>query len=139
MANRLPWTAILAALVGGVLSEPYRSSYVAILAELEKGVVAGLEGKRLAVRRTLIALGGEIRESAPKTRRGLRQIAIDKDTVAALREWRRAQLRERLGHATVAITMDTYTHAIPALQEEAAELNAGLVAGRLGTAVPWHP
>jgi integrase len=27
---------------------------------------------------------------------------------------------ERLGHATVAITLDTYSHAIPALQEEAA-------------------
>jgi len=27
---------------------------------------------------------------------------------------------ERLGHATIAITLDTYSHAIPALQEEAA-------------------
>ena len=34
---------------------------------------------------------------------------------------------ERLGHATVSITLDTYSHAIPALQEEAAELIAGLV------------
>ena len=34
---------------------------------------------------------------------------------------------ERLGHATVAITMDTYTHAVPALQEEAAERIAALV------------
>ena len=34
---------------------------------------------------------------------------------------------ERLGHATVAITLDTYSHAIPALQEEAAERIAGLV------------
>ena len=25
---------------------------------------------------------------------------------------------ERLGHATVSITLDTYSHAIPALQEE---------------------
>lgn len=38
-------------------------------------------------------------------------------------------MSERLGHATVAITMDTYTHAIPALQQEAAELIAGLAAG----------
>ena len=38
---------------------------------------------------------------------------------------------ERLGHATVAITLDTYSHAIPAMQEEAAVLIAGLVfAGR---------
>jgi len=38
---------------------------------------------------------------------------------------------ERLGHATVSITLDTYSHAIPAMQEEAAALIAGLVfAGR---------
>ncbi len=32
---------------------------------------------------------------------------------------------ERLGHATVAITLDTYSHAIPALQEEAAAQDRG--------------
>ena len=36
-------------------------------------------------------------------------------------------ISERLGHATVSITLDTYSHAIPALQEEAAERIAGLV------------
>ena len=35
---------------------------------------------------------------------------------------------ERLGHATVSITLDTYSHAIPAMQEEAATLIAALVA-----------
>jgi integrase len=34
---------------------------------------------------------------------------------------------ESLGHATVSITLDTYAHAIPAMQEEAAALIAGLV------------
>jgi integrase len=34
---------------------------------------------------------------------------------------------ERLGHATVSITLDTYSHAIPAMQEEAAALIAHLV------------
>ncbi len=34
---------------------------------------------------------------------------------------------ERLGHATIAITLDTYSHAIPAMREEAAALIAGLV------------
>jgi integrase len=34
---------------------------------------------------------------------------------------------ERLGHATVSITLDTCSHAIPATQEEAATLIAGLV------------
>ena len=38
---------------------------------------------------------------------------------------------ERLEHATVSITLDTYSHAIPALQEEAAALIAGLVLGAL--------
>lgn len=34
---------------------------------------------------------------------------------------------ERLGHASVGITLDTYSHAMPALQEEAAEkIDAGL-------------
>ena len=36
---------------------------------------------------------------------------------------------ERLGHATVAITLDTYSHAIPAMQEEAAAKIAELVFG----------
>jgi integrase len=36
-------------------------------------------------------------------------------------------ISERLGHATVSITFDTVSHAIPALQEEAAERIAGLV------------
>jgi integrase len=34
---------------------------------------------------------------------------------------------ERLGHATVAMTLDIYSHAIPAMQEEAAQLVAELV------------
>jgi integrase len=37
---------------------------------------------------------------------------------------------ERLGHATVAITLDTYSHAIPAMQEEAAARIAELVFAR---------
>ena len=34
---------------------------------------------------------------------------------------------DRLGHATVAFTLDVYSHAVPALQEEAAERVAALV------------
>ncbi len=36
---------------------------------------------------------------------------------------------ERLGHSTIAITLDTYSHAIPAMQESAAERVARLVLG----------
>jgi integrase len=38
-------------------------------------------------------------------------------------------MSDRLGHATVAFTLDTYTHAVPALEEEAAETVARLVLG----------
>jgi integrase len=34
---------------------------------------------------------------------------------------------EHLGHATMVITLDTYSHAIPALREGEAERIAGLV------------
>lgn len=34
---------------------------------------------------------------------------------------------ERLGHATVSMTLDVYSHAIPALQAEAADTVAGLI------------
>jgi integrase len=34
---------------------------------------------------------------------------------------------ERLGHASVTITLDTYSHAIPAMRETAASLVAALV------------
>jgi integrase len=34
---------------------------------------------------------------------------------------------ERLGHANVSITLDTYSHSIPAMQADAAERIAALV------------
>jgi integrase len=36
---------------------------------------------------------------------------------------------ERLGHSDVGITLNTYSHAIPAMEAEAAEKVASLVAG----------
>ena len=38
-------------------------------------------------------------------------------------------VQERLGHATIAITLDTYSHAIPAMQEDAATKIAALLEG----------
>jgi integrase len=35
---------------------------------------------------------------------------------------------ERLGHSTITITLDTYSHALPSMQREAAETVAALVA-----------
>jgi integrase len=34
---------------------------------------------------------------------------------------------ERLGHSSISLTLDTYSHAIPAMQEEAAERVAGML------------
>lgn len=36
-------------------------------------------------------------------------------------------VQERLGHANISITMDTYSHVMPDMQESAAELVAALV------------
>ena len=38
-------------------------------------------------------------------------------------------ISQRLGHATIAITMDTYSHVIPGLDEQAAETVARLILG----------
>jgi hypothetical protein len=38
-------------------------------------------------------------------------------------------MSERLGHATVAFTLDTYTSALPALDKSAAEVAADLILG----------
>jgi hypothetical protein len=46
----------------------------------------------------------------------------------------RKVVSEWLGHAGVLITLDTYSHAIPALPEEAAALIAGLVIAK-----GWSP
>ena len=41
---------------------------------------------------------------------------------------------ERLGHASIAITLDTYSHVMPGMQEEAAEkIDAGLRAALAGS------
>jgi integrase len=93
--------------------------------------------------------------SETKTVRSRRSIALDPTTVAALREQhvRRAGLpkirlhdlrhsyasaalaagiaakvvSERLGHATIAITLDTYSHVLPGLDERAAATVAQLI------------
>jgi integrase len=40
-------------------------------------------------------------------------------------------ISERLGHATIAITMDTYSHVLPGLDAEAAATVARLILGDL--------
>jgi len=42
-------------------------------------------------------------------------------------------VQERLGHASIGITLDTYSHVMPGMQEEAAEkIDAGLRAALAG-------
>jgi len=157
-----------------------------------------LEAGRLAVRRALIPNGAVVVVSEPKTARGRRTVALDPETVEALKRQAARQLEdqaskerwrdtglvftkedgeawhpevitrffqqavkrsklprirlhdlrhthatlalragihpkvvsERLGHATISITLDTYSHAIPAMQEEAAVRIAELVFAR---------
>ena len=37
-------------------------------------------------------------------------------------------VQERLGHATISITLDTYSHLIPSMQADAADAFAGAMA-----------
>ena len=39
-------------------------------------------------------------------------------------------MSERLGHATVSITLDTYSHVMPNMQQEAAEELEAMLYGR---------
>jgi integrase len=46
-------------------------------------------------------------------------------------------ISERLGHATIAVTMDSYSHVLPGMDREAADSVARLILG--GSAVPESP
>jgi integrase len=90
----------------------------------------------------------------PKPARDRRTLALDPATGAALRQHRKRQteerlhdmrhsyataglaagvppkvMSERLGHATVAFTLDTYTSALLATDRSAADVVAGLILG----------
>jgi integrase len=155
-----------------------------------------LDTGRASIVQTLTEGPGKPQISEPKTDRGRRSVALDPETVMALRVHRRAQaaeklvlgpayddhglvfcredgvpiwprtfsgsfgqlakaaglprirfhdlrhthatlalqagvhpkvVSERLGHASIAITLDTYSHAIPAMQEDAAATVAALI------------
>ncbi len=70
---------------------------------MRRGEVVGLrwddvdlDGARLQVRQSITTAGNRIVIDAPKTRRSRRSVALDDDTVAALRSHRRRQAEERL-------------------------------------------
>jgi len=55
-----------------------------------------LDSGRLRIRKALVSIGYQVTESLPKTSKSRRDISLDPGTVAALKEWRKSQLEERL-------------------------------------------
>ena len=76
---------------------------------------------RLTVRKQLQRLIGQLTLTEPKSRSGRRSVILPAVAVDALRAHRLRQPEERLGHASIAITLDTYSHVLPSMQEQAAE------------------
>ena len=181
----------------------YAAWYVAATTGMRRGEILGLlwrdvdlDRRRLAVRRSLVSVGYELRESDTKTERSQRVLDLDDRTIAVLRAHRQQQAKvartlrveapdavftkpdgspihpdlftqafgqrvrsagvprirlhdlrhthatlllqagvspkvvsERLGHATVAFTMQVYAHVIPGMQAGAAAAFGELVFG----------
>lgn len=164
-----------------------------------------LDTGQLRVDRQLVEVAGRVQLGDPKSRYGDRVVAVDEDTVTALREHHRRQLEEqlsagtawqdtgfvftradgsrltpawvtrrfrqltesaglpcirlhdlrhssaslglasgeslkeisdRLGHSSIAITADTYTHVTPALARDAAQRRAALLRSRPNESAP---
>ena len=55
-----------------------------------------LDAARIAVRRSRTSVGYEVIEATPKTRKGIRTVDLDSETVSALRRWRARRLRDRM-------------------------------------------
>lgn len=180
----------------------YAAWHLAISTGMRRSELLGLRWQdvdlalaRASVRQVLTHIGHQVVVGEPKTKRSRRAVALDKDTVVVLREWRRTQAADRLaagpawqdsgylftredgrcvhpdtfsywfekhlrrsglrkirfhdlrhthaslalqagvsakvvcnrlGHASVAFTLDVYSHVVPSLQEEAAERVAEL-------------
>ncbi len=180
----------------------YAAWHLAISTGMRRSELLGLRWQdvdltlaRASVRQVLTHIGHQVVIGEPKTKRSRRAVALDRDTVAVLREWKAAQIADRLaagpawqdsgylftredgryvhpdtfsywfekhlrvaglrrirfhdlrhthaslalqagvsakvvsdrlGHASVAFTLDVYSHVVPSLQEEAAERVADL-------------
>lgn len=143
-----------------------------------------LETRVVAIRQTLVLVGGSLHMSEPKSARSRRVIVLDETTADALEKLRRRSgtdlvfaapdgsplhpggvstrfrqlvaasglpkirlhdlrhtyatlalqagihpkiVSERLGHSTIALTLDVYSHALPTMQQEAADRVASLI------------
>ena len=89
-----------------------------------------MEAAQLAIRRSHVEVGGEIRESVPKTASGVRTIALDPETVAALRRHRITQKEE---HIAAGQNWQATDHVF--VDEVGAPLAPGIVSQRFGAAV----
>lgn len=207
-AKMRTWTGPqVAQFLESVKGDRLEALYVLLaLTGLRRGEALGLrwcdvdfDAGRLAVVQTVVSVDYAIQFSGPKTKAGRRSVALDKTTIAALRDHRRRQLeersalgvpwpgqddlvfsglagepihpggfsdrftrlvkraklpairvhdlrhthatlaltagvpakvvQERLGHSSVALTLDIYSHVIPSMEEAAAERVAALVFG----------
>lgn len=204
-ATMKTWTAQeVRAFLDGMATDRLSALWVMLATTgMRRGEVAGLawesldlDAGRAQVKQTLVVVEGKVVASEPKTARGWRSVALDKTTIAALRDHRRRQLEERmaagsgwadtglvftredgsalhpdaltqgferavkrlrlprirlhdlrhtwaslalaagipakvvserLGHSSIAITLDIYSHVSPALEEDAADRVAALV------------
>ena len=98
------WTAVqLATFLGGVVDDSlYALWWLAGLRGLRRGELCGLRWAAIDLDRGLLFVernrttaGYEVVEGEPKTAAGRRAVALDKHTVAVLREHRRRQLAHR--------------------------------------------
>jgi integrase len=94
---------------------------------MRRGEVAGLrwsdvdlEAGRVSPRRPRVVVDYEVHVSEPKTAKGRRSLAAGVPAKV---------VSERLGHANIAITMDTYSHVLPGLDAQAADTVARLILG----------
>jgi integrase len=98
-----------------------------------------------------------LRFKTPKTKRSRRTIALSPSLVEELQAHRVKQaaarfawgmgkaalvfttiVSERLGHASIAISMDTYSHAIPGLQQDAAQRIDGALRDAITGSLGWQ-
>jgi integrase len=93
------------------------------IAKLERGGVTPAEQRR--IERLRQAFEQRIKEAGlPRIR--LHDLRHTHATLALQAGIHPKVVSERLGHSSVSITLDTYSHAIPAIQETAASLVAAL-------------
>jgi integrase len=83
-----------------------------------------LERGTVRVGRALVREGGRHIVGETKTPRGRRQVKLTPRTVSALR---RKIVQELLGHVTIAMTLDTYSHYLPLMGDQ--------VSGAMGDAL----